>query len=303
MITFKEIEAFYWTAALGSFNGAAVKLHITQSSLSKRVAELEDSIGTHLFDRSTKRVQLTDPGKRLLPLARQMLDLMESIYSHASATTRLTGECRFGISELGALTWLPDLVNEVRRLHPGLRLQPYVDLSKGLEKRVARGELDFAVAPGPTDNETLISEPIASVEFSWVAAPGRISPRTVLTPKELVKYPVITMTEGSGLTRAFERWAAEQGMHAQRTVACNSLMGIIGLTIADVGISFLPHRFIEPWVERGSLVELKSIPPLPSLNYCLFHRADDHRNIVKEMKQIVSQIAGGSVWTIPTPML
>jgi DNA-binding transcriptional LysR family regulator len=302
MITFKEVEAFYWTAALSSFNGAAVKLHITQSSLSKRVAELEETIGSPLFDRSTKRVHLTDSGKRLLPVARQMLDLMETFYTQVGATTRLSGECRFGISELGALTWLPDLVNEVRRLHPALKLQPYVDLAKGLEKRVARGELDFAVAPGPTENEALISEPIASVEFSWVATPGRISPRTLLTPQELLKHPVITMTDGSGLTRAFERWAAEQGMQAQRTVACNSLMGIIGLTIADVGISFLPHRFIDPWVERGSLVALKSIPPLPSLNYCIFHRADDQRNLVRELKQIVSQVAGGSGWTIPDPM-
>ncbi len=302
MITLKEIEAFYWTAALNSFNGAAVKLHITQSSLSKRVAEMEESIGAPLFDRSTKRVQLTDSGKRLLPVARQMLDLMESIYSQTNASTRLTGECRFGISELGALTWLPNLVNEVRRLHPGLKLQPYVDLAKGLERRVVRGELDFAIAPGPVNAETLISEPIASVEFSWVAAPGRISPLTVLKPQELVKYPVITMTEGSGLTRAFEHWAAEQGIDIHRTVACNSLMGIIGLTIADVGISYLPQRFIEPWLERGSLVTLRSIPPLPLLNYCFFHRIDDQRNIIKEMKQIVGQAAGGSDWVIPAPM-
>jgi len=50
-------------------------------------------------------------------------------------------------------------------------------------------------------------------------------------------YPRITMTEGSGLTRAFEKWADEQDMPAQRSVACNSMMGIVGLTIADVGSS------------------------------------------------------------------
>ena len=238
---------------------------------------MEQSIGADLFVRNSKKVLLTDAGKKLLPQARQMLDLMESMQSQITATTRLSGECRFGISELVALTWLPALINAVRKEHPGLMLKPYVDLARGLEKRVLKGELDFAVAPGPAENDDLASEKIAAVEFTWVASPGRIRPGAVLTSKDLVKYPLITMTEGSGLTRAFERWASEQGMPAQRTVACNSLMGIVGLTMADVGISFLPARFTQPWIERGALAAVRSIPPLPNLNYCFIYRKDDNR--------------------------
>jgi len=157
-MTLKEIEAFYWTAVLSNFSLAAAKLHITQSSLSKRVAELEASVGVPLFERSSKKVQLTDSGARLLPIARQFLDLADSMQAEAVATTRLSGECKFGISELIALTWLPGLVNSVRQRHPGLKLQPYVDLARGLERRVVRGELDFAVAPGPAESSALVSE-------------------------------------------------------------------------------------------------------------------------------------------------
>jgi len=299
MTTLKEIEAFYWTAALGNFSAAATRIHITQSSLSKRVAELEQSVGAELFDRSNKKVLLTDSGKKLLPIARQMLDLMESMKSQVTATTRLVGECQFGISELVALTWLPDFVNAVRKEHPSLLLKPYVDLARGLEKRVLKGELDFAVAPGPAESDALISEKIAAIEFTWIASPGRIHPGAVLTPEDLVKYPLITMTEGSGLTRAFERWAAEQGMPTQRTVACNSLMGIVGLTIADVGISFLPARFTQPWIERGTLAAVRSIPPLPTLNYCFIHRKDDTRVVVQELRQQVHLSAAHSDWTTP----
>ncbi|MGL1835109.1 LysR family transcriptional regulator [Rhodocyclaceae bacterium SMB388] len=302
-MTLKEIEAFYWTAALSSFSGAATHLHITQSSLSKRVAELEESIGSQLFDRSSKKVQLTETGKRLLPVARKMLDLIESMHMKAKATTRLTGDCRFGISELAALTWLPALVNEVRQKQPGLRLEPYVDLARALEKRVMRGELDFAVAPGPAESEAAASDQIAAIEFTWIAAPGRISPGEVLTPAELLKYPLITMTEGSGVTRAFERWAVEQGVSAQRIVSCNSLMGIIGLTIADVGISFLPSRFIQHWLDRGSLVALRSVPPLPTVTYCYMYRKDDNRALLKEMKQLVNLAVGSSGWAIPASLV
>ncbi len=297
MATLKEIEAFYWTAALGSFSAAAIRLHITQSSLSKRVAELEQSMGVDLFVRNSKKVELTDEGKKLLPIARQMLDLMESMQSQVTDTTRLSGECRFGISELVALTWLPNLINAVRNEHPTLVLKPYVDLARGLEKRVLKGELDFAVAPGPAESDELQSEKIADVEFTWVASPGRIQPGAVLSPKDLVKHPLITMTEGSGLTRAFERWASEQGMPAQRTVACNSLMGIVGLTMADVGISFLPSRFTQPWIDRGTLAAVRTIPPLPNLSYCLIRRKNDGRAIVQVIQHLVHSSVVQSDWT------
>lgn len=302
-MTLKEIEAFYWTAVLSNFSLAAAKLHITQSSLSKRVAELEASVGVPLFERSSKKVQLTDSGVRLLPIARQFLDLADSMQAEAVATTRLSGECKFGISELIALTWLPGLVNSVRQRHPGLKLQPYVDLARGLERRVVRGELDFAVAPGPAESSALVSEKIAGVEFTWIGAPSRISPGTVIAASDLPRYPLITMTEGSGLTRAFEKWANEQGMPPQRTVACNSLMGIVGLTIADVGISFLPARFVQPWLDRGVLGAIRSVPPLPTLDYCFIHRQDDSRTVVRELKQYVHEASSATGWSLPAPFI
>jgi DNA-binding transcriptional LysR family regulator len=118
-----------------------------------------------------------------------------------------------------------------------------------------------------------------------VAAPSRIRSGTLLAAKEFENHPVITMTEGSGLTRAFDAWAAEQGLKFQRILASNSLMAIVGLTIADVGISFLPHDYVQPWIKRGNLVALRSNPPLPSLNYCFLQRADDNRSIVQVMQR------------------
>ncbi|RYH17348.1 MAG: LysR family transcriptional regulator, partial [Alcaligenaceae bacterium] len=72
-MTLKQIEAFYWAAALGNFAMAAARLHITQSSLSKRIAELESELDQTLFDRSHKHSALTLAGERLLPRCRTML--------------------------------------------------------------------------------------------------------------------------------------------------------------------------------------------------------------------------------------
>lgn len=290
-MTLKQLEAFYLAAHLGSFAIAAQRIHVTQSSLSKRIAELEVSVGTDLFDRSSKRAQLTETGHRLLPMVAKMLELQDSIRAAARNASALTGICRFGISELGALTWLPRLVARVRLEHPDLVLQPYVDLARRLEKQVARGELDFAVVPGPPDDPHIASHTICQVQFTWAASPSRIRSGTLLAAKAFERHPVITMTEGSGLTRAFEAWAAEQGLKVQRILASNSLMAIVGLTVADVGISFLPSDYLQPWIKRGNLVALRSDPPLPALNYCFLQRADDNRSVVQVMQRYVLEEA------------
>jgi DNA-binding transcriptional LysR family regulator len=294
-MTLKQLEAFYLAATLGSFALAAQRAHVTQSSLSKRIAELEAWVGAELFDRSGKRAQLTESGQRLLPVAVQMLELKEGIRDALNSSPTLTGTCRFGISELGALTWLPRFVARVRTEHPQLVLQPLVDLGRRLERQVVRGELNFAIIPIPPENPQIAAHGIGDVHFTWMAAPGRVNPGSVLTAEDLSRHPVITMSEGSGVTQAFDVWAAGLGLHMQRTVASNSLMAIIGLTMADVGLSFLPVDFMRPWVESSALVALPSDPPLPTMRYCFVHRADDHRVMLPLLLQCVSEVAQFSV--------
>ena len=290
-MTLKQLEAFYLAATLGSFALAAQRAHVTQSSLSKRIAELESFLDTALFDRSSKRAQLTEAGHRLLPTAAQMLELKEGVKAAVSSPATLVGACRFGISELGALTWLPRLVARVREQHPKLTLQPHVDLGRRLERQVARGELDFAVVPGPPDDPHVIAHTVGDVQFTWAAAPGRINGRKVLSFDELSRHPVITMTDGSGLTRAFDVWAGEHGLRVQRIVSSNSLMAIVGLTVADVGLSFLPKTFVRPWIERHALATFRSDPALPGLHYCFVHRQDDRRAVVNTLLRCVLEEA------------
>lgn len=291
MPTLKQLEAFYLAASLGSFALAAQRLHVTQSSLSKRVAELELVLDCALFDRSAKRAQLTEAGQRLIPLVAQMLELKETVRSVAHDEQALVGICRFGITELGSLTWLPQLVSRVRREHPQLALHPQVDLARRLERQVVRGELDFAVVPGPPDDPRVEAHAISRVRFAWMASPQRMRPGALLKADDLTRHPVITQTDGSGLTRAFDIWAAEQGLTVQRIIASNSLMAIVGLTVADVGISFLPEDMMRPWVQRGDLVSLRSSPALPGLTYCFVHRKDDNRAVVRILRDCVAEEA------------
>jgi hypothetical protein len=58
-------------------------------------------------------------------------------------------------------------------------------------------------------------------------------------------------------------------------------------------------RYIQPWLDRGTLVALRSVPPLPALDYCFIRRKDDTRALVKAMKQFATQVVDFSAWAEP----
>jgi DNA-binding transcriptional LysR family regulator len=283
-MTLKQLEACYWAVQLGSFAIAADRLNITQSTLSKRIFELEEELGCPLFDRSSRRAQPTE-------MALQILETIRDISKVGGSEGKLHGTCRFGVSEMVALTWLPDLLLRVRADHPDLLLRPYVDLAGVLERKVLRGELDFAVAPGPGREHSLQRDLVKEVSFDWMVAHDQFPSEGILTSQYLESATIITMTDDSGLTQSFDGWCQVQGIRVRKTIACNNLTTIIGLTIAGLGLSFLPTAFTESCVRNGLLRQVDSTPRFPSLNYHFISREDDKRTMVQILRRYVNDVA------------
>lgn len=304
-MTLKQLEAFYWACTLGSFEIAAERLHVTQSSLSKRIAELEVNLRKPLFDRSGKRAVVTSAGELLLQHARKMLDLQETIrIEFASDQERLSGTTRFGISELSASTWFPKFVQRLYAEYPRLSLEPQVGVGRALETRVTRGELDFAVIAGPATHESVASQPIASVDYSWMASPTLFPSETILTAEQIGAQVVISGQIDSGATHVFNDWIAIHNVKLRRVLVCNSSTTITGLTVAGVGISYLPLHHVRPLVERDLLVPLSSEPPAPTqMQFGFIWRRDDKRPMIEIIKRIVLEEVDFSIpnklWTAP----
>ena len=291
-MTLKQLEAFYWAAKLGTFAIAAQRLHVTQSSLSKRIAELESDLGQQLFDRTVRRAMLTAAGEKLLGKAATMLDLEREIRADSGPSLgELQGVCRVGITELTATTWFPSLVARVERDFSQVTLEPQVGLSRLIENGVVRGELDVAVLAGAVNRPELRGRIVADIEFIWTSAPVRLPRRTMLLAEHFETHPVINNPQDSGLSAAFENWANTNHIRIGKTIQCNSRAAIIALTIAGVGISFQPRRYVQPLLERGLLVPLESAAPLPRQPYNLVWRADDDRRIVEAIVALVQEEA------------
>jgi DNA-binding transcriptional LysR family regulator len=290
-MTLKQLEAFYWAATCVSFSVAAERVHLSVSSLSKRVAELEASLGVALFDRTGRRAELTAQGERMLPQIRELLRAAAELEQSAGQRLGLTGRCRVGLGELSGLTWLPKLVHAVSERHPGLQLEPHVDIGQVLEQRLHDGELDLAVLAGPSTRSSLAAARIGRVDFVWVASQALLDDAGTEDPETLMREQVLlTLPIGAGGTRVLDQWLASRGVIVGRRLMCNSWGAVVGMVAEGIGFAFMPDRWAQSLVERGALKILPDRNALEPLYYAVQWRRDDARVLIVAMRDIVKDV-------------
>lgn len=290
-MTLKQLEAFYWAATCASFAVAAQRVHLSMSSLSKRIAELELSLGERLFDRSGHRATLTDTGRRLVPRARDLLQAADALRHDLGQHTGLHGTCRLGVGELSALTWLPRLVRRVQADHPALQLEPHVDIGEVLERRIEAGELDLAVVAGRSSRSAIASQAVAEARFVWCAQPALVGRARSFGPALLGQSTLVTLPPGAGTTRILEDWLAAHDVQPRQRLHCNHWGAVAGMLVEGVGVGLLPQGWARALSRRGLLRSLRSQPEVAALAYTCQWRRDDHRALVRSLRELVVQVA------------
>lgn len=285
-MTLKQLEAFYWAATCASFAVAAERLHLSVSSLSKRIVELEAAFGLALFDRSGQRASLTPAGERLLPQARDLLAAAERLRASMTASQTLTGRCRFGVGELSALTWLPGLIARIRQAYPGLALEPYVDVGQVLERKVADGELDFAVIAGVSTRAGIACTPVGQAQFVWVAAPRAVGQAQALSLDLLRQCPLVALPDSAGTTRLLQPWL-DRLPESMVRLSCNNWGAIVGMLVEGTGLGLLPVHWAQALARQGSLRILASDPAPPPLAYGFHYRRGDDRMLIGALRTAV----------------
>lgn len=288
--TIKQLEAFYWAATCVNFAIAAQRLHISVSSLSQRIHELECVLDHQLFDRSGHRAVLTEDGERLLSMASKVLEAvitLQTTFTNTDDQKGLNGRLKFGVGELSALTWLPKFIAIAQKEHPLLHLEPYVDVGAVLERKLDAGELDFAIMAGRSSKSSILSQSIMKADFVWMIAEpllDQTSPQDLMSL--LAQHTLVTLPSGAGTTRILDDWLLTQNIHEIKRITCNNWSAVAGMIREGVGIGFLPKG----WMENGvgtTLIQLESDPPLPSLHYAFQWRRGDIRNIIPTMQTLV----------------
>ncbi|MGE4528008.1 MAG: LysR family transcriptional regulator [Rhodospirillaceae bacterium] len=280
MITFKQMEALFWIAELGSFAAAANKLNTTQSAVSKRIQELETGFGIAIFDRSRRTARLTEKGEELLLLARDLLERRDRVVERVSAKEVLARRFRLGVTELTALTWLPALIDEIRAHYPRLIVEPEVELSSVLFERLAEDSIDLIVTPDVFHDARCVVTPLTSVENAWMCTPALAAATLGPRPPRrmplagLSAFTVLTQGNLSGTGVVYGRWFRQNGMPTVHSLSSNNLVAQLGLTLSGLGITYLPVHTLRPLLRRNLLQIVETDPPLPDIPYAALYRAE-----------------------------
>ena len=162
----RHLRYFLAVADTRSFTRAADRLHVTQPTLSHQVKQLEQMVGTVLFDRSTKEVELTDAGRLFKPYCERVLKEIESSALAISELEGLMrGTLRMAVFHSFSHSMLPPIMSEFALRYPGVhvitRLVPRMDM----ERELINAELDMAVAYIAGDNDQIVAEPLFTEEL------------------------------------------------------------------------------------------------------------------------------------------
>ncbi|WP_144630785.1 LysR family transcriptional regulator [Bordetella genomosp. 13] len=286
MITFKQLEAFYWSVELEGFEPAAMRLNTTQSAISKRLQELEGILGFPLFDRTRRKAQVTPRGEKLRLLAREALEVRTRILDMSRADFVEPRTVRIGVTELTAMTWLPGLVQRVHGSYPTISLEPSVGSSVSLAAKLMAGELDLVVAPDAFRDAGLAVLPLEAVEYAWICSPAYLDDDEQLPLKTLAGYTIIEQRHESGLGALVDQWLDAQQVRFTHTLSSSSLTASASLTLAGLGICYLPRRLFEQDLQAGHLRIIRSKPSMPHIPYAVLYakaHADDLLRYVATM--------------------
>ena len=234
-----DLRYFLAVAEHGSMLAAGRSLKVSQTTVARRVAALEDALGLPLFERLPAGYAPTEAGQELLEHARRVEAQAEALSSAASARTRsATGTVRITVEDIYVVTVLAPIIRELREAHPGLR----IDLDTTSEVRsLAAAEADVAIRSCVTpDHPNIVGRRLFPDNFSFYCSRDYAAANGVPAgPAELGEHPLIA-GGGGGIERAYDAWLAAKGLTGAVVMHSGSATGLLSAVKSGAGIAALP---------------------------------------------------------------
>ena len=278
-----HLRHFLAFARAGSMQAAAKALGVNQSTVQRRIAELEESVGHRLVERHLSSYRLTELGEELRPAAEGVEAAVASFERHLAACDKgLTGTVRVtcGSSLASCLRQTP-LIDAFHARYPGLRVElviseRYVDLSKG--------EADIAIRLGEPRDEALVGRKIA--DASWAVYASRAYVERYGRPgsvEDLNRHLVIGC-DGAITNYPAARWIRSVAPHATVAARSEHWQGVMLAVKAGAGLAAMPH-----WQgDSSELVRVIDNIGLVIPYYLLMHRDMQHTPRVRAFADFVS---------------
>lgn len=245
-LSIRHLRAFVAVAHHGSFTRAAEHLHLTQSSLTATIKQLEQQTGLILLDRTTRRVLLNPEGERFLPIAERLLsDFDTAIADLQAVAEHQHGKVGVAASPSTLARLLPSVVKEFHLHYPHIGLLLRDDSAAGIEQHVLANEVDFGIGGNHSNHPELSYTPVLRDRFGAVLSPGHplAKGKEALDWKELEREELLMLSTDTGIRAQLTQEPSYHGIEFRldrSTIEVSNPAGLAALVEAGLGLSILP---------------------------------------------------------------
>lgn len=270
-ITFRQLKAFASVARHKSFTKAADELHLTQSSLSGLIKEMERHIDTRLFDRTTRQIQLSDAGERLLPHALRVLHDMQLLGNEiADLKDFHQGKVRIAAPQQLSASAMPDLIREFKLIYPDIQVN-LVDCSvEDVVNRVQILDADLGIGPDYPFSADVVASELFFSPFSLVIKPDHpLANRQNLKWADLGDGDIVTLQEPFAKQIAESLPLDTSSRLFRSDYEVNFLSTALGMVKMGLGIT-VALSYAKAWVQQQDLVMVPISEPVIGRKFLLY---------------------------------
>ena len=286
-----------------SFSKAARRLGMPVSTVSRRVAELEDQLGVRLLDRSTRNLRLTDLGSEVLEHAQRSAEASEAVQNIVSnRQSSVSGTLRLSAPPNISNTLLSPLVTAFQASYPNVRVQ--ILIAERFVDHIGDG-VDIAFRLGALKDSSLVARRILTYRHQLVASPDYLKDcKSPETPRDLLSHRLIAFS----YSRPESRWTFvhvngrdEETLTFQPHLSMNDFAGLTPALITGGGIGDLPPVVQPELMRDGRLVEVMPKWRFRTQDLSLVHLGN--RNMpraVRLFKEFAGRMAPTLFQNLPT---
>jgi LysR family hydrogen peroxide-inducible transcriptional activator len=256
--TLKQLQYFIALTETEHFGRAADRCFVSQSAFSNAIQELEANLGTQLVDRTNRNVTITATGQEVAVQARLVIRDVESLVEIARGRSEpLSGQLRLGVIPTIAPFVLPDALPRLRKRFPELELLLAEDQTDRIYRRLMDGELDLLLLALPWQMQGVEELPLFKDEFCLACREGtdRVDPENYRYNR-LDSDSILLLEDGHCLREHALAACRLRNTEKVRRFGASSLLTLIEMVDADLGITFLPEMARDSALLRNTSVKL-----------------------------------------------
>ncbi len=283
-LTLKQLRYFEALAQHGHFGRAAQACAISQPALSVQIRELEESLGTELFERGARQIRLTNFGGEFATRVRGILRSVDELGELAMASRdHLVGRLRIGVIPTIAPYLLPEIITDLTAANSSIDIQIRESLTPILVRELADGRLDAAIVALPVSEPSLTEVSLFEENFVLVR-PVADEGRPVPGHEDLREMKLLLLEEGHCFRDQALSFCNIQSSRPREMLDASSLATLVQMVGAGLGVTLIP--------EMAIAVETRSAPvsiahfrnPQPSRTIGMIWRKTSP--LAKQLRQI-----------------